>query len=79
MNANILRGVCLTILCGILVSGLWPFSPFRRNDVHWLGSENGLYFGALGGHFKTGHMRRRAGREVFTPLRAGEASTFSVV
>lgn len=43
----VLRLVCVGILVGILVSGLWPFhSP--KNDVSWLGKEDGLFFGRYG-------------------------------
>ena len=39
----LLGGMCIAVLCGILVAGLWPFhSP--RNGVTWLAGENGLRF-----------------------------------
>jgi hypothetical protein len=47
MRAWILGVSCACILGGILVAGLWPFhSP--KNDVAWVGSENGLQFGEYG-------------------------------
>src|ERR1700732_4047446 len=39
--------VCVVVLCGILVLGLWPFHR-RKNDVTWLRNENGLRFGRDG-------------------------------
>jgi VanZ like family/Concanavalin A-like lectin/glucanases superfamily len=40
----LLGGVCLAILGGILVAGLWPFNPRPPNQVKWLDGENGLEF-----------------------------------
>jgi VanZ family protein len=34
----------MSVLCGILILGLWPFRR-PRNEVSWLGVENGLRFG----------------------------------
>ena len=46
-DLKILGGVCVLILCGILIAGLWPFhSPI--NQVTWLKSANGLHFGHHG-------------------------------
>jgi len=46
-TAKIEAVICLLILGGILVAGLWPFhSP--KNEVAWLGKENGLVFGDYG-------------------------------
>jgi hypothetical protein len=39
--------VCLSVLCGILVAGLWPFHA-PRNAVTWLQNQNGLCFGRYG-------------------------------
>jgi VanZ like family/Concanavalin A-like lectin/glucanases superfamily len=42
---RVLLGViCLAILGGILVAGLWPFNPRPPNQVQWLDRENGLEF-----------------------------------
>ena len=42
-----LRILCLGVLIGMLVAGLWPFhSP--RNDVKWSGDGRGLVFGKYG-------------------------------
>lgn len=40
----LLGGVCVFILAGILVAGLWPFNPRPANKVKWLSEENGLEF-----------------------------------
>lgn len=43
-----IRGlVCMLVLCGTLTLGLWPFHA-PRNDVSWLGNENGLRFSGYG-------------------------------
>jgi VanZ family protein len=39
--------VCLSVLFGILVAGLWPFHA-PRNAVTWLENQNGLRFGRYG-------------------------------
>lgn len=41
---RVLGGLCVCILCVILVAGLWPFSA-PKNDADWLKGENGLRFG----------------------------------
>ena len=47
MIRKILGWLCLLVLFGILVAGLWPFhSP--RNEVRWLGQGGGLFFGNHG-------------------------------
>jgi VanZ family protein len=47
MRHLLLTIVCIAVLCGILVAGLWPFhSP--RNEVTWLKDRNGLRFGDYG-------------------------------
>jgi VanZ family protein len=43
-RARIPGFVCVLVLCGIFVLGLWPFHRLK-NDVTWLGNENGLRFG----------------------------------
>jgi VanZ family protein len=37
----------MSLLCVILALGLWPFHR-PRNEVAWLGNENGLHFGGYG-------------------------------
>jgi VanZ family protein len=46
-GSRLLGVVCLLILLGILVAGLWPFWP-SGNDVAWLEGANGLRFGNYG-------------------------------
>jgi hypothetical protein len=54
-QTNILGALCILILCGILIAGLWPFhSPV--NDVTWLGDENGLRFGRHGTILSSGPL-----------------------
>lgn len=43
----LLRVICLFVLLGILVAGLWPFHA-PRNEVNWLIQGNGLLFGKHG-------------------------------
>jgi len=48
--------VCLLVLAGMLVAGLWPFhSP--RNQVTWLSGSNGLQFGRHGMILSSGKFR----------------------
>jgi hypothetical protein len=42
---GILQVICGMILSGILIAGLWPFTPHTKNQVQWLGQQNGLSFG----------------------------------
>ncbi|MGC2367428.1 MAG: VanZ family protein [Candidatus Sulfotelmatobacter sp.] len=39
--------LCVCVLVGILIAGLWPFHA-PRNDVSWLDPGNGLHFGKNG-------------------------------
>ncbi len=39
-----LRAICVFVLLGILVAGLWPFHA-PKNEVSWLSGESGLLFG----------------------------------
>jgi len=52
----LLRVICVLVLCGILVAGLWPFHA-PRNQVHWLGRGNGLQFGKYGSVVSAGAFR----------------------
>ena len=47
LRASIPGFVCVLVLCGILVLGLWPLHR-RKNHVTWLRNANGLYFGGDG-------------------------------
>jgi VanZ family protein len=46
-RSDLLLAICLLVLCGILVAGLWPFHA-PRNEVTWLSGRNGLLFGKRG-------------------------------
>ncbi len=47
VELRILAVLCILILCGILVAGLWPFHA-PGNEVSWLTGEGGLRFGRHG-------------------------------
>lgn len=49
MKQYVLATICGAVLVVILVAGLWPFNPWPKNEVSWLGNENGLGFGGKGG------------------------------
>jgi hypothetical protein len=61
--------VCLSILSGMLVAGLWPFhSP--RNAVTWLENQNGVYLGRHGtivssGTFQTAGLEDSSSLEIW--------------
>jgi len=42
------RWICIGILIGILIAGLWPFTFFPQNKVEWLQNENGIRFHGRG-------------------------------
>ena len=44
---NVLLAICLLVLCGILVAGLWPFHA-PLNQVSWSKGSNGVLFGKHG-------------------------------
>ena len=39
---------CLLVVVAILAAGLWPFTPFPKNEVSWAANERGLLFGDYG-------------------------------
>ena len=43
----LLRTICVLVLLGVLIAGLWPFHA-PRNEVSWLNHRNGLLFGKYG-------------------------------
>ena len=56
MTKALLGAICIAVLCGILVAGLWPFhSP--RNEVTWLAEENGLRFAYPGTIMSAGEFQ----------------------
>jgi VanZ family protein len=59
MLKKALGGACLSVLCGILVAGLWPFHA-PRNAVSWLSNRNGLLFGDYGSILSAGEFRPSA-------------------
>jgi hypothetical protein len=46
-SGKLLGGICVAILCGILVAGLWPFHG-PENEVSWISNGNGVRFGEYG-------------------------------
>jgi VanZ family protein len=75
--------VCVLVLCGILVLGLWPFHRLK-NDVTWLRNENGQRFGPDGtilssGSFRTAGSQDKASASLeiwLQPEHASDSSTF---
>lgn len=60
--ARIVEGLCLFVLCVILIVGLWPFhSP--RNEVAWIKDQNGLHFGGYGSILSSGAFRANGSKE----------------
>jgi hypothetical protein len=51
-----LATICLLVLCGILVAGLWPFHA-PKNEVTWLSDSNGLFFGKYGSVVSAGVLQ----------------------
>jgi VanZ family protein len=43
-----LSWICVFILVGILIAGLWPFTFLPQNQVEWLQQENGIGFHGRG-------------------------------
>jgi len=43
----LIRAICIAVLIGILVAGLWPFHA-PSNQVSWLSNGEGLFFGDFG-------------------------------
>ncbi len=56
IGPKLLGVICLFILGGILVAGLWPFYP-PRNQVAWLAAGNGLHFGRHGTILSSGKFK----------------------
>ncbi len=56
MTKRFLGVICLLVLSGILIAGLWPFhSP--NNEVSWLSQGNGLLFGEYGSILSSGAFK----------------------
>ena len=43
-----LRAGCAVLWAGVMAATLWPFNPWPRNEVKWLGAGNGVHFGKNG-------------------------------
>jgi hypothetical protein len=54
---RLLAVICVAILGGILVFGLWPFTPHPKNDVAWMPNSTGLRFGEYGTILSAGIFR----------------------
>ena len=54
--------LCIAVLAGILVLGLWPFHA-PRNEVTWLPDHNGLRFGDYGTVISSGAFNGTGSRE----------------
>ncbi len=54
-----LRAICVFVLLGILVAGLWPFHA-PKNQVSWLSQGSGLFFGRYGSILSAGTFKARA-------------------
>ncbi len=59
MRPLLLGILCIAVLSGILVAGLWPFHT-PRNGVTWSKDRNGLRFGDYGTVRSTGALERAA-------------------
>jgi hypothetical protein len=63
MASRHLGAICLLVLCGILVAGLWPFHA-PNNNVNWLADGSGLLFGKHGTVATSGTFVANASYEV---------------
>src|SRR5579863_7913441 len=59
VRAMLLQAICVCVLLGILVAGLWPFHT-PRNDVTWARSGSGLHFGKHGSIVSTSPLTAHA-------------------
>lgn len=59
LELRILGLLCVFVLCGILVAGLWPFHA-PRNDVAWLTNTNGVRFDRHGTVLSSGALKAAA-------------------
>ncbi len=83
VSARVLGLLFVSVLCGILSAGLWPFHA-PKNDVSWLGNENGLYFGhhstiLSSGEFKTSNYKDDDGCSFEIWLQPGPLGISSVL
>jgi hypothetical protein len=59
---RLLGAICLLLLCGILVAGLWPFRA-PRNEVSWSSDGSGLLFGEYGSIVSSGAFKANESKE----------------
>jgi VanZ like family len=45
LSKRVLGAICVFLVCGMFIAGLWPFNPLPKNEVSWLADRNGLRFG----------------------------------
>jgi VanZ like family/Concanavalin A-like lectin/glucanases superfamily len=82
VSGTVLPVIRVLVMCGVLVAGLAPFhSP--RNDVRWLGNQNGLHFGKHGVILSSAPFREHGGSassfglEIWLlPKKADDSHTF---
>ena len=56
LGRTLLGAICVFLVAGMLVAGLWPFhSP--RNQVTWIAGRNGLHFGRHATILSSGKFR----------------------
>ena len=59
-TSRILGAICIALVFGLLVAGLWPFNFFPINDVHWMKDEDGLRFGKQPGTvYSSGYFQKQ--------------------
>ena len=61
-DARSVGAVCIFILGGILIAGLWPFHP-PRNEVNRLKNEYGLHFGRYGDAVSAGAFQVKVAKD----------------
>jgi len=59
---KLLGAICLLLLCGILVAGLWPFHA-PKNEVSWLNDGSGLLFGEYGSIVSSGAFQANESKD----------------
>jgi VanZ family protein len=79
-QATLLKVLCASVLCGILIAGLWPFHA-PKNEISWLSHGNGLLVGRCGsflsaGAFKTSNSKDGVSLEIWLqPSAIGDSGT----
>jgi VanZ family protein len=57
-HAAVIKSLCVCTVVTILIAGLWPFHA-PKNNVEWIGKEDGLQFGRYGSVVSTGAFQPR--------------------